>query len=375
MDIGFIGLGNMGQPMARRLIEAGHKLVIYDTRNDAVAPLLALGAQIAASPADVADRVETVMASLPEPSIVTKVATGAGGVIEGKRIKRFIDLSTTGSQVAAEIAAALAKKNIVQIDSPVSGGVCRRGKGHAGRDGVGPAGRYRRRQGCARRVRQGVRDRQPGRHGADHEARQQFPVRHGTVGDLRGGGDGRQGRARSGGDDRRHQCRLRPQHGLDRQVPQGDPAAQFRSRLRHRADAQGRAAVPAGGEGPRRAERGDERGRRQLGSRQRRESAATPISAPSFSRWSAAPASPSPPQGRSHERRHSRGLCHPLCRARAAALGELHLRRPARCHDRDRLLRLGHQGAARHLRLRHRLRREGRQGARPHASSIRSTRA
>ncbi len=123
MDIGFIGLGNMGQPMARRLIEAGHKLVIYDTRNDAVAPLLALGAQIASSPADVADRVETVMASLPEPSIVTKVATGAGGVIEGKRIKRFIDLSTTGSQVAAEIAAALAKKNIVQIDSPVSGGV------------------------------------------------------------------------------------------------------------------------------------------------------------------------------------------------------------------------------------------------------------
>ncbi|HKS86731.1 MAG TPA: NAD(P)-binding domain-containing protein, partial [Pseudolabrys sp.] len=45
MDIGFIGLGNMGQPMARRLIEAGHKLIVYDTRNDAVAPLVALGAQ------------------------------------------------------------------------------------------------------------------------------------------------------------------------------------------------------------------------------------------------------------------------------------------------------------------------------------------
>ena len=46
MDIGFIGLGNMGGPMARRLIEAGHKLVVYDTRNDAVAPLVALGAQV-----------------------------------------------------------------------------------------------------------------------------------------------------------------------------------------------------------------------------------------------------------------------------------------------------------------------------------------
>ena len=50
MDIGFIGLGNMGQPMARRLIEAGHTLVVYDTRNDAVAPLVALGAKLASSP-------------------------------------------------------------------------------------------------------------------------------------------------------------------------------------------------------------------------------------------------------------------------------------------------------------------------------------
>jgi 3-hydroxyisobutyrate dehydrogenase-like beta-hydroxyacid dehydrogenase len=123
MDVGFIGLGNMGQPMARRLIEAGHKLIVYDTRNDAVAPLVALGAQLASSPADVADRVETVMASLPSLQVSEKVATGAGGVIHGKRIKRFIDLSTTGSSVAAKIAAALAKKGIVQIDSPVSGGV------------------------------------------------------------------------------------------------------------------------------------------------------------------------------------------------------------------------------------------------------------
>jgi len=129
MDIGFIGLGNMGQPMARRLIEAGHKLVVYDTRNDAVAPLIALGAQLASSPADVADRVETVMASLPSLQISEKVATGEGGVIHGKRIKRFIDLSTTGSRVAAKIAAALAKKNIVQIDCPVSGGVGGASKG------------------------------------------------------------------------------------------------------------------------------------------------------------------------------------------------------------------------------------------------------
>ncbi|MGA7527631.1 MAG: NAD(P)-dependent oxidoreductase [Pseudolabrys sp.] len=123
MDIGFIGLGNMGQPMARRLIEAGHKLIVYDTRNDAVAPLVALGAQLAFSPADVADRVETVMASLPSLQISEKVAIGEGGVIQGKRIQRLVDLSTTGATVSAKIAAVLAKKNIVQIDCPVSGGV------------------------------------------------------------------------------------------------------------------------------------------------------------------------------------------------------------------------------------------------------------
>lgn len=123
MDIGFIGLGNMGQQMARRLIEAGHKLIVYDTRNDAVAPLVALGAQLASSPADVADRVETVMASLPSLQISEKVAIGEGGIIQGKRIQRFVDLSTTGATVSAKIAAVLAKKNIVQIDCPVSGGV------------------------------------------------------------------------------------------------------------------------------------------------------------------------------------------------------------------------------------------------------------
>jgi 3-hydroxyisobutyrate dehydrogenase-like beta-hydroxyacid dehydrogenase len=129
MDIGFIGLGNMGAPMARRLAEAGHKLVVYDIRNDAVGPLVALGAQLGSSPQDVADRVETVMASLPSLQVSEKVALGEGGVIHGKRIKRLIDLSTTGSRTAIKIAGELAKKNIVQIDCPVSGGVGGAAKG------------------------------------------------------------------------------------------------------------------------------------------------------------------------------------------------------------------------------------------------------
>jgi 3-hydroxyisobutyrate dehydrogenase-like beta-hydroxyacid dehydrogenase len=123
MDIGFIGLGKMGVPMARRLIEAGHKLVVYDNRREAVDKLVALGAAAATSPKDVADRTETVMASLPSLQVSLEVATGKDGVIEGKRVKRLVDLSTTGSQMAIRIHGLLAGKNIIQIDSPVSGGV------------------------------------------------------------------------------------------------------------------------------------------------------------------------------------------------------------------------------------------------------------
>src|ERR1700720_572886 len=123
MDIGFIGLGKMGFPMARRLIEANHQLVVFDQRQEAVDRLVALGAQAASSPKDVADRAETVLASLPSLQASLDVATGKGGVIEGKRIRRFVDLSPVGSQMAVRIHGLLAKRNLVQLDSPVSGGV------------------------------------------------------------------------------------------------------------------------------------------------------------------------------------------------------------------------------------------------------------
>ncbi len=123
MDIGFIGLGKMGFPMARRLIEAGHQLVVFDQRKEAIDRLVAMGAQGAASPKEVADRVETVMASLPSLPASLEVATGNIGVIEGKRVKRFVDLSTVGSNMAVRIHDLLRKRDIVQIDSPVSGGV------------------------------------------------------------------------------------------------------------------------------------------------------------------------------------------------------------------------------------------------------------
>ena len=123
MDVGFIGLGNMGFPMARRLIQEGHDVVAFDTRSSALERLVALGAYAASSSKEVADRAETVMASLPSPAASVEVATGAAGVIEGSRVKRYVDLSTVGSQTAVRIHDLLAQRNIVAIDSPVSGGV------------------------------------------------------------------------------------------------------------------------------------------------------------------------------------------------------------------------------------------------------------
>ena len=74
MEIGFIGLGHMGFPMARRLIEADNRVVAFDTRAEALDRVVALGAQAASSPNEVADLVETVMASLPSPQAALDVA-------------------------------------------------------------------------------------------------------------------------------------------------------------------------------------------------------------------------------------------------------------------------------------------------------------
>jgi 3-hydroxyisobutyrate dehydrogenase-like beta-hydroxyacid dehydrogenase len=123
MEVGFIGLGNMGFPMARRLIQEGHDVVAFDTNGAALERLVAVGAHAASSSKDVADRVETVMASLPTPTASVEVATGATGVIEGSRVKRYVDFSTVGSRTAVRIHDLLAQRNIVAIDSPVSGGV------------------------------------------------------------------------------------------------------------------------------------------------------------------------------------------------------------------------------------------------------------
>jgi 3-hydroxyisobutyrate dehydrogenase len=121
--IGFIGLGQMGGPMTRRLLAAGYGLVAHDVRAEAMEALVAEGAEAARSPAEVAARAEVVLVSLPTPQVVRVVALGADGLIHGRAIRTYVDLSTTGQAVAVEVAAALAERGIATLDAPVSGGV------------------------------------------------------------------------------------------------------------------------------------------------------------------------------------------------------------------------------------------------------------
>jgi 3-hydroxyisobutyrate dehydrogenase-like beta-hydroxyacid dehydrogenase len=121
--IGFIGLGNMGAPMAGRLLDAGWQLHVFDVRAEAVQALAARGAKAAKTPADVANQAAVVFASLPTPAVVHEVVLGPHGVATGGKVRTFVDLSTTGPRMASEIAAGLRAREITAVDAPVSGGV------------------------------------------------------------------------------------------------------------------------------------------------------------------------------------------------------------------------------------------------------------
>ena len=125
LKLGFIGLGKMGAPMARRLVEAGHELVVYDVVAEAMSSLLDSGAHRAASAQDMASRAEVVFTCLPSLEIVRDIALGANGLCHGSAIKTLIDCSTTGPEFARTLAGDLANHGIQMLDAPVSGGVMR----------------------------------------------------------------------------------------------------------------------------------------------------------------------------------------------------------------------------------------------------------
>jgi 3-hydroxyisobutyrate dehydrogenase-like beta-hydroxyacid dehydrogenase len=142
--LGFVGVGKMGGQMAARLLDAGHRVTVYDIREEAMAPLVPRGAVKASSSREVADVADIVFFSLPGPQEVEGEAIDAEGVIAGGRVKILVDLSTTGPRTIGLITDRLASKKIVVIDAPVSGGVTGATKGTLAVMASGPAAQMQR---------------------------------------------------------------------------------------------------------------------------------------------------------------------------------------------------------------------------------------
>ena len=122
METGFLGIGNMGLPMAQKLIDGGHALTVYDIREAALKPLTDRQARRATSPKDMADRCEVVMVSLPTLASLREVVLGKGGLAEGGAMKILVNTCTVGRPLVEEMATALASKGIALVDCPISGG-------------------------------------------------------------------------------------------------------------------------------------------------------------------------------------------------------------------------------------------------------------
>jgi len=121
--VGFIGLGIMGKPMARHLLEAGHVLTVHNRSRAAVEELVAQGAAEANSPAEVARASEVVFTCLPNSPDVELVALGPQGIVQGLQPGAiYVDMSTISPVVTKRVAAAIAARGATMLDAPVSGG-------------------------------------------------------------------------------------------------------------------------------------------------------------------------------------------------------------------------------------------------------------
>lgn len=120
--IGFVGVGVMGNPMARHLIDKGHEVIVYDRSPQACEAMREAGARVAASTLDVCNTAPVVFTSLPSPAVFTEVMVGDGGIKDGRVVKIAIDLSTVGSRATRAAAAGLLAQGIDLVDAPVSGG-------------------------------------------------------------------------------------------------------------------------------------------------------------------------------------------------------------------------------------------------------------
>lgn len=122
--VGFIGLGIMGGPMAKNLMEAGHELVLYNRTREKADELAKDGnAEVAGSPREVAEGSDVVITMLPDSPQVREILTGDDGVLEGlKDGALVVDMSTISPVVTEELAVKVKEKGASMLDAPVSGG-------------------------------------------------------------------------------------------------------------------------------------------------------------------------------------------------------------------------------------------------------------
>jgi 3-hydroxyisobutyrate dehydrogenase-like beta-hydroxyacid dehydrogenase len=122
MEAGYLGVGNMGQPMAAKLLDAGHSLTIFDTSEPAMRPLLERQARRAASPQELGDRAEIVFVSLPTLAAFRAAVLGPNGLIHGGALKVLVNTCTVGVPFVKEVEEAMAARGVTVVDCPISGG-------------------------------------------------------------------------------------------------------------------------------------------------------------------------------------------------------------------------------------------------------------
>ena len=123
MRIGFVGLGNVGVPLARNLQRAGHALIVRDLDRNRAAEPLEQGASWAETPRELAESAEVVITSLPSPAAVAAVMEAEDGVLEGLgRGAVWIEMSTTDAGEVRRLAALAAEKGAATLEAPITGG-------------------------------------------------------------------------------------------------------------------------------------------------------------------------------------------------------------------------------------------------------------
>ena len=123
-SIGFIGLGNMGNPMAANLLKAGYRVSVFDLESSKTVNLVSLGASLAESITQLGQQSQVVICSLPGPTQVKEVMLGTSGLIGAiKPGSTIIDTSTSSVELAQELSSLLEQKNVGFLEAPVTNAI------------------------------------------------------------------------------------------------------------------------------------------------------------------------------------------------------------------------------------------------------------